>query len=100
MNDNAELDATIPVLTEIIAQEQDFAGAAADPSAAEAAEVPPSTALSDSQWQALEHKISIAPGVMFSPKEHYRNFIRLNCASPWSDKTDHALLTLGRLVSV
>ena len=50
--------------------------------------------------KALEHKISIAPGVMFSPKEHYRNFIRLNCASPWSDKTDHALLTLGRLVSV
>lgn len=69
MNNDA-LDATIPVLTEIIAQEQDFAGAAstlappspANPSATEAADLaeePPSTtALSDSQWQALEHKIS------------------------------------------
>jgi hypothetical protein len=69
MNDNDELDATIPVLTEIIAQEQDFAGAAftpappsaADQNATEAAglaELPPSTAFSDSQWQTLEHKIS------------------------------------------
>ncbi|MDP3844630.1 MAG: hypothetical protein Q8Q81_19030 [Oxalobacteraceae bacterium] len=76
MNDNDELDATIPVLTEIIAQEQDFADAAfqsappeppppEDPGASEtaeltevAAEVAPSTALSESQWQALEHKIS------------------------------------------
>ena len=76
MNDNDELDATIPVLTEIIAQEQDFADAAfqsappeppppEDPGASEtaeltevAAEVAPSTALSDKQWQALEHKIS------------------------------------------
>lgn len=69
MNDNDELDATIPVLTEIIAHEQDFAGAAstpappsaAHPSAAEAAdlaEAEPSTAFNANQWQALEHKIS------------------------------------------
>lgn len=65
MNDNDALDASIPVLTEIIAQEQDFAAAALpsapDPSAAEAAAAPgmaPAAALSDGQWQALERKIS------------------------------------------
>jgi DNA-binding transcriptional MocR family regulator len=49
--------------------------------------------------KALEHKISIAPGVMFSPKEHYQNFIRLNCASRYSDQIDQALFTLGKLVA-
>ena len=73
-----ELDASIPVLTEIIAQEQDFIATAATPlpfsppaalhpSADEtieipevvvSADVPPSAAMSDSQWEALEHKIS------------------------------------------
>lgn len=65
MNNDA-LDASIPVLTEIIAQEQDFAGAAETPSpispsateAADPADLPPSTSLSDSQWEALEHQIS------------------------------------------
>ena len=46
---------------------------------------------------ALEAKISIAPGSLFSPKQNFRNFIRLNCAHPWSDKIDQALATLGRL---
>jgi len=71
MNDNDALDASIPVLTEIIAQEQDFAAAALpsapNPGAAEAAaparmapaaDPAPSAMLSDHQWQALERKIS------------------------------------------
>ncbi len=47
--------------------------------------------------QALAQKISICPGPIFSPKQCYRNFIRISCGHPWSDRIDHALLTLGRL---
>jgi DNA-binding transcriptional MocR family regulator len=47
--------------------------------------------------RALEKKISVAPGRLFSPTRKYRNFIRLNCALPWQESLDRALLTLGRL---
>jgi DNA-binding transcriptional MocR family regulator len=46
---------------------------------------------------ALQHKISIAPGEMFSPSRNYRNCLRLNCGSPWSSNTDQAMQTLGSL---
>jgi DNA-binding transcriptional MocR family regulator len=46
---------------------------------------------------ALRHKISIAPGEMFSPSGNYRNCLRLNCGSPWSAATDQAMQTLGFL---
>ncbi|MEO6353358.1 MAG: hypothetical protein ABI575_04220 [Oxalobacteraceae bacterium] len=69
MNDNDALDASIPILTEIIEQEQDFAGEALIPEpsapltasrteAADPVEVQAVTALSDNQWQALELQIS------------------------------------------
>ncbi len=48
--------------------------------------------------KALEAKISIAPGSLFSPKQLYRNCIRINCAHPWNDKLDLAISTLGKLV--
>lgn len=68
MNNDA-LDATIPVLTEIIAREPGFAGAASTPAppspvspngteAADPADALPAAAFSDSQWQALEQRIS------------------------------------------
>lgn len=47
--------------------------------------------------KALEEKISIAPGPLFSPRKRYQNFIRLNCGYPWSESLDRALVTLGRL---
>jgi DNA-binding transcriptional MocR family regulator len=47
--------------------------------------------------RALEKKISVAPGRLFSPTKKYRNFVRLNCALPWDERLDRALLTLGRL---
>ena len=47
--------------------------------------------------RAREKNISIAPGPIFSSKNKYRNFLRLNCGLMWSEKLDHALLTLGRL---
>ena len=47
--------------------------------------------------QALEQKISIAPGPIFSAKQRYKNFIRLSCGLPWSDKIDGAVQTLADL---
>ena len=47
--------------------------------------------------QALDQRISIAPGPMFSPKQKFRNFVRLNCGNAWSDRIERALETVGRL---
>ncbi len=46
---------------------------------------------------ALERKISITPGPLYSPKQGYRNFIRLSCGNPWSDRLEQAVITLGKL---
>ena len=48
--------------------------------------------------RALAEGMSIAPGPLFSPRGGYRNFIRLNCAIPWNDRTEGALRRLGGLV--
>ena len=47
--------------------------------------------------RALEQKISIAPGPIFSAKQKYKNFIRLSCGLPWTEKIDRAVATLGEL---
>lgn len=47
--------------------------------------------------RALESGICIAPGPMFSATRKYRNFIRLNCAVPWSSRVEKALVKLGQL---
>ena len=46
---------------------------------------------------ALQHNVSIAPGLIFSPSESYRNCFRLNTGIPWSDEIDRAVQTLGYL---
>ncbi len=48
-------------------------------------------------WKALEKRIGIAPGPIFSAKRQYPNFIRLHCGFDWSDRMEEALVTLGRL---
>lgn len=48
--------------------------------------------------QASRHKISIAPGTMFSVGERYVNHMRLNAGMPWSERVEDAIATLGRLV--
>lgn len=45
---------------------------------------------------ALNAGITIAPGMIFSSQQRYRNFIRLN-AAVWNDKIKDAVATLGRL---
>jgi len=47
---------------------------------------------------ALASRIGIAPGVVFSAKANYRNYIRLSCGLPWSATVERAMEKLGRLV--
>ncbi|HAV61414.1 MAG TPA: GntR family transcriptional regulator [Verrucomicrobiales bacterium] len=46
---------------------------------------------------ALENRISIAPGPIFSPTRRFRNFMRLNCGVLWNQRTESALATLGSI---
>jgi DNA-binding transcriptional MocR family regulator len=47
--------------------------------------------------QALQHKISIAPGRMFTLQKQYNNCLRLSYGLEWTDKLDNALKILGKL---
>ena len=47
--------------------------------------------------RALEKRISIVPGPLFSPKRQYTQCIRLNCGHLWSDKIEEAMITLGHM---
>jgi DNA-binding transcriptional MocR family regulator len=48
---------------------------------------------------AIEKNIGVVPGPLFSAKRQYRQFIRLNCGYPWSEKIEHALITIGQLAA-
>ena len=48
--------------------------------------------------KAIEQGVSFAPGEIFSPSGQYKNYMRLSFGIKWSDKIDHALATLGKLV--
>ena len=45
--------------------------------------------------RALAEKISIAPGPMFSARQRFGNFIRINCGHPKSAAREEALARLG-----
>ncbi|MGC9527814.1 MAG: PLP-dependent aminotransferase family protein [Limnospira sp.] len=49
--------------------------------------------------EAYRHRISIAPGSMFSASGNYRNCFRLNCGLPWSSQVEAAMRTLGELIA-
>ncbi|MBJ6764506.1 PLP-dependent aminotransferase family protein [Myxococcaceae bacterium JPH2] len=49
--------------------------------------------------RALEGGISISPGTMFSTRDLYRHFIRLNCGNVWSEPLEQGLLRLARLAT-
>ena len=48
--------------------------------------------------EALQRRVSIAPGPMFSASNGFRNCFRLNTGIPWSDDIDQAMKMLGHLV--
>ncbi len=47
---------------------------------------------------AIFHKISIAPGAMFSLQDRYRNCMRLSYGMPWTNELDKSLKRLGTIV--
>lgn len=50
--------------------------------------------------QALSHGISVAPGPIFSAKRAFSNCLRLNYGHVWDVRSEAALATLGRLVTL
>ena len=48
---------------------------------------------------ALEKRISVAPGPIFSAQRRYSNFIRVNFGHPWSKAMDDAVKILGALTA-
>jgi len=48
--------------------------------------------------EAMQHKISIAPGTMFTLQERYQNCMRLSYGMQWTPEIDRALKKLGGLV--
>lgn len=47
---------------------------------------------------AIKHKISIAPGIIFSAQKNHRRFFRLNCAQEWNSKSEFAISTIANLL--
>ena len=60
-------------------------------------ELPKAVSALDLHRRALIDKISIAPGPMFSARQDFQNFIRLNCGHPWASQTQRAVEILGRI---
>ncbi|MDE1181050.1 PLP-dependent aminotransferase family protein [Paraburkholderia sp.] len=48
---------------------------------------------------ALARGITIGPGYMFSTRNAFHHYIRLNYSYPWTAQTENALKTLGELVA-
>jgi DNA-binding transcriptional MocR family regulator len=48
--------------------------------------------------EAIQQKISIAPGTMFSLQDRYQNCMRLSYGMQWTPEVDRALKRLGNLV--
>ena len=49
--------------------------------------------------QLREHKISLAPGDLFSASGRYGNCLRLNLALKYNDRVDQAMRTIGQLAA-
>lgn len=48
--------------------------------------------------EALRHQVSIAPGRIFSNSCNYSHYLRIGYGSPWNEKVEKGLKTLGNLV--
>jgi len=48
--------------------------------------------------EAILHKISIAPGAMFSLQDRYQNCMRLSFGMPWTPELERSLKKLGTLI--
>lgn len=61
-------------------------------------ELPPSVDGAELFRTALASRIGIAPGIVFSAKADYRNYVRISCGLPWSPTLERAIEKLGKLV--
>lgn len=48
---------------------------------------------------AIEQRISITPGILFSSSGKYRNCVRLSAGQPWTPHVENAVRTVGRLAA-
>ncbi len=48
--------------------------------------------------RAMQHRISIAPGAMFTMQDKYHHCMRLSYGMAWSEQLEASLIKLGRLV--
>jgi DNA-binding transcriptional MocR family regulator len=48
--------------------------------------------------QAIAQGVNFAPGEIFSPSGKYKNYMRISYGVQWSEKIDHAVQVLGKLV--
>ncbi len=48
--------------------------------------------------KALDHRISILPGIIFSSSGQFQDFIRIGCGFPFSKKMEQGIKTLGQIV--
>jgi DNA-binding transcriptional MocR family regulator len=62
-------------------------------------ELPPHIDALEVHHLAMAAKISIAPGLLFSAKQKFNNFLRLSCANPWSGTIENAVRTLGQIIA-
>jgi DNA-binding transcriptional MocR family regulator len=58
-------------------------------------EMPPGKSALELFSRALEHKISVAPGPIFSAKARFGTCVRVSCGFPWSPIIEGAIRTLG-----
>jgi DNA-binding transcriptional MocR family regulator len=49
--------------------------------------------------EARKRMITIFPGIICSTTGRYRNFIRISCGSPWSEKIENGIRTLARIIA-
>ena len=62
-------------------------------------ELPQSVNTRQLYQQALAHKISIAPGKMFSTGDCWNHCFRLNASWNWGEREQQAIVTLARLIA-
>jgi DNA-binding transcriptional MocR family regulator len=60
-------------------------------------ELPPGVDALELHARALDAGVAIAPGPIFSPTQAHRNYVRLGCGEPWSERVAGAVRLVGRL---
>jgi DNA-binding transcriptional MocR family regulator len=60
-------------------------------------EMPPGKSALELHTRALERKISIAPGPIFSAKHRFANCLRLSAGFPWSERIERSIGVLGAI---